>query len=96
VTSRTRPCDAALIEGRRRKAEQFLAAAQTVRELADDEAGVGDAFVTLCVHAGVAAADVLCCRAWGTTSRAMTTTQPSRSSRRWGATTPATCASCSA
>jgi hypothetical protein len=65
VTSRTRPCDAALIEGRRRKAEQFLGAAQTVREFADDEADVGDAFVTLCVHAGVAAADVLCCRALG-------------------------------
>ena len=36
-------------------------AAETIRDFADDEADVGDAFVTLCVHAGIAAADVLCC-----------------------------------
>jgi hypothetical protein len=36
-----------------------------IRELAEDEADVGDAFVTLCVHAGIAAADVLCCVALG-------------------------------
>jgi hypothetical protein len=44
-----------------RKAEQFLDAAETIRELADEEDEIGDALVTLCVHAGIAAADVLCC-----------------------------------
>jgi hypothetical protein len=36
-----------------------------VRDLADDEADVGDALVTLCVHAGIAASDVICCKALG-------------------------------
>jgi hypothetical protein len=65
VTTRIRECDAATAAGRYRKAEQFLSAAETVRDLADDEAEVGDAFVTLCVHAGIAAADVICCSALG-------------------------------
>lgn len=63
--ARTRPCTAALIEGRRRKAEQFLADAEAIRELGADEAASGDSYVTLCTHAGIAAADVLCCRALG-------------------------------
>jgi hypothetical protein len=62
---KTRRCDDAAARGRLRKAEQFLEAARTVRDLADDEADVGDAFVTMCVHAGIAAADVLCCAALG-------------------------------
>lgn len=61
MTARTRPCDEATISGRLRKAEQFLEAAETIREFANDEHDVGDAYVTLCVHAGVAAADVICC-----------------------------------
>jgi hypothetical protein len=65
MTGRTRPCDAAVIRGRLRKAEQFWEAAEITREFADDEAEVGDAFVTLCVHAGVAASDVICCIALG-------------------------------
>lgn len=32
-----------------------------MREFSEDEAEVGDAYATLCVHAGIAAADVLCC-----------------------------------
>ena len=44
-----------------KKAEQFFEAAETIRELATDEAEVADAYVTLCVHAGIAAADVVCC-----------------------------------
>jgi hypothetical protein len=48
-----------------RKAEQFWHAAESIRELADDEADIGDAYVTLCVHVGVAAADVVCCRSLG-------------------------------
>lgn len=62
---RLRTCDETTAAGRLRKAEQFLEAAATVRDLADDEADVGDAFVTLCVHAGIAASDVICCRALG-------------------------------
>jgi hypothetical protein len=62
---KTRQCDQAEARGRLRKAEQFLESAEAIRDLADDEADVGDAFVTLCVHAGVAAADVLCCVALG-------------------------------
>lgn len=65
MTTRIRNCDEAIVRGRLRKAEQFLAAAATVRDLADDESDVGDALVTLCVHAGIAASDVICCRALG-------------------------------
>ncbi|MHB1835673.1 MAG: hypothetical protein ACYCXW_11955 [Solirubrobacteraceae bacterium] len=63
--SRTRRCDEATIAGRLRKAEQFLDAAETIRDAADDEDQMADALVTLCVHAGIAAADVLCCIALG-------------------------------
>lgn len=66
---RTRPCDAADARGRLRKAEQFLDAAETIRDLANDEADVGDAFVTLCVHAGIAASDALCCVSLGVRAR---------------------------
>lgn len=62
---KTRRCGEAEARGRLRKAEQFLESAETIRDLADDGADVGDAFVTLCVHAGIAAADVLCCVALG-------------------------------
>ncbi|MBA3809660.1 MAG: hypothetical protein H0X28_14905 [Solirubrobacterales bacterium] len=48
-----------------RKAEQFHEAAETIREFAGDEHEVSDAYVTLCVHAAVAAADVICCIALG-------------------------------
>jgi hypothetical protein len=61
VSSRTRPCDEATVAGRMHKADQFFEAAETVRELADDEYELGDACVTLYVHAGIAAADVICC-----------------------------------
>ena len=58
---RTNPCDREVARGRLRKAEQFRGAAETIREFAEDEADVGDAYVTLCVHAGIAAADAICC-----------------------------------
>lgn len=51
--------------GRLRKAEQFHDTAETILELADDQSEVGDAYVTLCVHAGIAAADAICCSALG-------------------------------
>jgi len=65
MTTRVRECDERIAAGRFRKARQFLAAAETIREFADDEAEVGDAFVTLCVHAGIAAADTICCEVLG-------------------------------
>lgn len=61
MSGRTRRCDDETIRGRLRKAEQFLEAADVIREFADDEADVGDAYVTLCVHGGIAAADVISC-----------------------------------
>jgi hypothetical protein len=60
-----RRCNDEIVRGRLRKAEQFLDVAAMVRDLADDEADVGDALVTLCVHAGIAASDVVCCEAFG-------------------------------
>jgi hypothetical protein len=65
VTGKLRKCDEATIQGRLRKAEQFMEGADTIREFADDEGDIGDAYVTLCVHAGIAAADVICCIALG-------------------------------
>ncbi|MGI9000922.1 MAG: hypothetical protein ACR2GH_04575 [Pseudonocardia sp.] len=62
---RTQPCDAVIRRGRLRKAEQFGEAAAMVRDLADEDADVADAYVTLCVHAGIAASDVICCARLG-------------------------------
>jgi len=65
VTPRLRKCDESTIAGRLAKAEQFLEGAEIIREFAADEQDVADAYVTLCVHCGVAAADVICCIALG-------------------------------
>jgi len=67
MTSRTRlrDCYDEIVSGRLAKAEQFLEVAAMARDLADDEEDVGDAVVTLCVHAGIAASDVICCKALG-------------------------------
>lgn len=65
MATRLRNCDETIVKGRLAKAEQFLEAAATVRDFADDEADVGDALVTLCVLAGIAAADVICCKSLG-------------------------------
>jgi len=58
--SPVRPADHGFAAGRRRKAVQFLTAAEEIMDLAEDGADIGDAYVTLCVHAGIAAADTLC------------------------------------
>lgn len=58
-------CTPSTRRGRRGKARQFLDAAETIGELAEDAADVADAYVTLLVHAGIAAADVVCCAALG-------------------------------
>jgi hypothetical protein len=55
MTPRTRRCEESTIAGRLRKAEQFLDAAETIRDFADDERDVGDALVTLCVRAHLGA-----------------------------------------
>lgn len=62
--TRTQPCDAQKRKGRLAKADQFLTAAEAIQAVIDD-VKVDDAYVTLCVHAGIAAADVLCCKALG-------------------------------
>jgi hypothetical protein len=38
-----------------------MEAANVIHEFADQDEEVGDAYVTLCVHAGIAASDVICC-----------------------------------
>jgi hypothetical protein len=61
----TRGCDDIIAAGRLKKAEQFLSSARDIGALADDEADVRDSVVTLLVHAGIAAADVICCKTLG-------------------------------
>jgi hypothetical protein len=68
-TGRTTECTGATREGRMSKAKQFIEAAETVEALANDAGDVADAYVTLCVHAGIAAADVICCKRLGEHSR---------------------------
>jgi len=58
---RTKPCSATIAQGRLNKANQFITAADMIRDLADEDEEVADAYVTLCVHAGIAASDVICC-----------------------------------
>lgn len=57
--SRTRPCDARTRDGRLQKANEFLVGAEAIPP------GSNDAYVALCVLAGVAAADVVCCASLG-------------------------------
>lgn len=75
------------------KAMQFLDAAETVETLADDSNDVADAYVTLCVHAGIAAADVICCKRLGEHSRGE---DQSRSSAAPAKRLPRICETCSA
>lgn len=67
----TRDCTPGTARGRLLKAEQFLTAAEAIDAVLDrdDDPDVGDAYVTLCIHAGIAAADVMCCRALGVHSQ---------------------------
>ncbi len=61
---RTRPCNAEIRRGRLRKAQQFADAANLIYEYVDTDDDA-DAYVTLCVHAGIAASDVICCARLG-------------------------------
>ena len=56
----TKRCATSTRAGRMAKARQFLVATETVATVVDDQE-IADAFVTLCVHAGIASADVICC-----------------------------------
>lgn len=69
MTGRTTRADESVRRGRMAKAEQFAAAAELVHGLADEAADVADAYVTLCVHAGIAAADVICAARLGVHAR---------------------------
>lgn len=66
---RTRKADAATKAGRLAKARQFADAARDVLALSDEASDVADAFVTLAVHAGIAASDVICSARLGEYSR---------------------------
>jgi len=61
VNVRTQPCNAQVSQGRLRKAQSFMDAANFIHEFANQDEEVDDAYVTLCVHAGIAASDVICC-----------------------------------
>lgn len=61
----TKPCNAAMRAGRMHKAQQFFDAADALDTLVDDESELIDASITLCIHAGIAAADVICCARLG-------------------------------
>jgi hypothetical protein len=58
-----KPCSPQIRAGRLAKAKQFLAAAGLIEDSASGD--VADAYVTLCVHSGIAAADVICCARLG-------------------------------
>ena len=62
MTARTVAADASVRRGRLAKAEQFATAAAELRHSSDGAADLDDVYVTLCVHAGIAAADVICAR----------------------------------
>jgi hypothetical protein len=55
-------CTAAVRAGRLKKAREFRLAAELLEESAAGQDDLADAYVTMCVHAGIAAADVICCR----------------------------------
>ena len=57
-------CTSAIRAGRLIKAQQFLFGAETIATIIEDQA-IADAYVMLCVHAGIAAADVICCAKLG-------------------------------
>lgn len=56
----SKPCSPMVIAGRLSKAIQFFNAAEIIKDVIEDN-DLADALVTLCVHAGIAASDVICC-----------------------------------
>ncbi|HXY91296.1 MAG TPA: hypothetical protein VEP49_02365 [Acidimicrobiia bacterium] len=65
-TAQSKRCSESTRAGRLDKARQFCDAADILDTLVSDgDPDVVDAYVTLCVHAGIAAADVICCARLG-------------------------------
>jgi hypothetical protein len=62
--ARISPCTPEIRRARLRQANQFIDAATIIADQSDEE-DFAEAFVTLCVHAGIAAADVICCARLG-------------------------------
>ena len=62
--SRRHRCTPATIAGRIKKANQFSSAAELVETFTREE-DLADAYVTLCIHAGIAASDVITCKRLG-------------------------------
>lgn len=52
-------------EGRLQKARAFRESAELTEQFMNDGTDLRDAYVTMCVHAGIAAADVICMKALG-------------------------------
>jgi len=71
----TRSCSPDVRRGRLVKAEGFLQAAEDVG-LLDDDGQLRDAVVTLYVHAGIAASDVICCARLGLHATGAITPKP--------------------
>lgn len=69
VTARLATGSGEIRRGRLAKARQFADAARTVGELADDFDDVRDAYTALCVLAGIASSDAICCARLGVYSR---------------------------
>jgi hypothetical protein len=65
AVGKTKRCDQKTFEGRLAKAKQFSEAADMIATLTDGASEVEDAYITLCVHAGIAAADAICCARLG-------------------------------
>jgi dihydropteroate synthase len=63
--ARTVPCTREMRRGRLRKAAGFLEAANLLSDQSPAEAESTDSLVTLCIHAGIAASDVICCARLG-------------------------------
>jgi len=61
----TRKCSPNDRSGRLTKARQFMDAAALLDGFTGDDQDLADAYVTLCVHAGIAAADAICCARLG-------------------------------
>jgi len=65
ASQRTRRCSEQTIAGRRAKALEFWQSARDLDALADSPDDRTDAYISLCVLAGIAAADVICCKRLG-------------------------------
>lgn len=58
---KTKGCPPEVRAGRFKKAIGFLKAADFIEAEISNDDDLADAYVTLCIHAGIAAADVICC-----------------------------------